>query len=390
MSDMSSISDKKVYKLVGQIYETAKDHSSEAWLDVYEQMSQILVSGAGSLSLYSDKSSNFDFVAHNLDKELVAQYNDYYQYISPFRQKIVEMNTGEIFNRGEHLSDQGFAETELYQDCFKKYGIFNYQYQVLFKNSNVSGGVSFSRPATMNNFGKSESNLLKLVIPHLQRAFQVYMKIAEIERDKRMMIECLEKISENIIVVDKTGKIVYLNKNAKNLIEQDNGLQISRDGMLTAILAHETKKLRILCQSVFNPDINSKINFGGILQISRSAGLRPLSVVISPFSEQNSGNFSSETFALLFINDPHQKVERLEPILREMYGLTAAEAKIAAILAQGNSLNEACQTLSIKQNTVRTHLKRIFSKTDTNRQSELVKLVLSSPANLKIDNLSKA
>jgi DNA-binding CsgD family transcriptional regulator len=73
-----------------------------------------------------------------------------------------------------------------------------------------------------------------------------------------------------------------------------------------------------------------------------------------------------------------------------MYGLTAAEAKIAAILGQGNSLNEACRTLSIKQNTARTHLKRIFSKTDTNRQSELVKLILNSPANLRVDNLSKA
>jgi DNA-binding CsgD family transcriptional regulator len=387
---MSSISDKKVYKLVGQIYETAKDHSSEAWLDVYEQMSQSLSSGAGSLSLYSDKSSNFDFVAHNLNKELVDQYNDYYQYISPFRQKIVEMNIGEVFNRAEHLSDQGFAETELYQDCFKKHGIFNYQYQVLFRNSNISGGVSFSRPARMKNFGKSESNLLNLVIPHLQRAFQVYMKIAEIERDKRMMMDCLEKISENVIIVDKTGKIVYLNKNATNLIECNDGLQISRDGRLIAGLAHETKKLRILCQSVFNPDVNQEFSFGGILQVSRASGLRPLSVVVSPFSEQNSGNFGSETFALLFINDPQQKVERLEPVLREMYGLTAAEAKIAAILGQGNSLNEACRTLSIKQNTARTHLKRIFSKTDTNRQSELVKLILNSPANLRVDNLSKA
>ena len=102
-----------------------------------------------------------------------------------------------------------------------------------------------------------------------------------------------------------------------------------------------------------------------------------------PFSEQIPAVFGSETFALLFVSDPEQKVEAVESFLREIYGLTVAEVNVAQVLASGNSLNEACELLGIKPNTARTHLKRIFSKTETSRQSELIKLILSSPANLR-------
>lgn len=386
---MYSISDKKIYNLVGLIYETAKDFSSQAWLDVYQQMSTLLSSGAGSLSLYSPKSNRFDFVATNLDSDLIEEYNNQYQHISPFRKKIVQMNAGETFSRAKQMADKEFLKTQIYQEYFKKQDVFNYEYQTLFKDKNVSGGVSFSRPESMKNFGKNELKVMQMLAPHLQRAFQIYVKFSEVERDKQIMIGCLEKIPQSVIVLDKSGRVVFSNENANKFVVEKDGLELGRNGVLLANLPHESKKLQILLQSVFEPNINSSVNFGGVLQISRASGLRPLSLLVSPFSEQQCANSQSEKFALLFVNDPEQKVETVEPILREMYGLTAAESKITAILAQGTSVIEACELLKIKPNTIRTHLKRIFSKTETNRQSELMKLILNSPATLKSNNVKK-
>lgn len=386
---MYSISDKKIYNLVGLIYETAKDFSSQAWLDVYQQMSTLLSSGAGSLSLYSPKSNRFDFVATNLDSDLIEEYNNQYQHISPFRKKIVQMNAGETFSRAKQMADKEFLKTQIYQEYFKKQDVFNYEYQTLFKDKNVSGGVSFSRPESMKNFGKNELKVMQMLAPHLQRAFQIYVKFSEVERDKQIMIGCLEKIPQSVIVLDKSGRVVFSNENANKFVVEKDGLELGRNGVLLANLPHESKKLQILLQSVFEPNINSSVNFGGVLQISRASGLRPLSLLVSPFSEQQCADFESEKFALLFVNDPEQKVETVEPILREMYGLTAAESKITAILAQGTSVIEACELLKIKPNTIRTHLKRIFSKTETNRQSELMKLILNSPATLKSNNVKK-
>jgi DNA-binding CsgD family transcriptional regulator len=66
--------------------------------------------------------------------------------------------------------------------------------------------------------------------------------------------------------------------------------------------------------------------------------------------------------------------------LCELHGLTPAEARLAAALVRGFSLEEAAAELVISRNTARTHLKRVFAKTGTCRQGELISLLLSGPA----------
>jgi DNA-binding CsgD family transcriptional regulator len=67
-------------------------------------------------------------------------------------------------------------------------------------------------------------------------------------------------------------------------------------------------------------------------------------------------------------------------LLRDWYGLTPAEARVAVLLASGLSLDAIAERLGIGANTALTHLKSIFGKTDTRRQGELIRLLLSNPA----------
>ncbi|RUY60441.1 helix-turn-helix transcriptional regulator, partial [Mesorhizobium sp. M7A.F.Ca.CA.001.09.2.1] len=63
---------------------------------------------------------------------------------------------------------------------------------------------------------------------------------------------------------------------------------------------------------------------------------------------------------------------------RELFDLTPAEARLATALASGRSLKEAADTSNITVKTGRTYLERIFSKTRTRQQSELVALLKST------------
>jgi DNA-binding CsgD family transcriptional regulator len=65
--------------------------------------------------------------------------------------------------------------------------------------------------------------------------------------------------------------------------------------------------------------------------------------------------------------------------IRGLFGLTRAEASIAAELANGKSLYEIADLLEISRHTARNHLKRIFEKTGARRQADVVRLVLSCP-----------
>ena len=62
--------------------------------------------------------------------------------------------------------------------------------------------------------------------------------------------------------------------------------------------------------------------------------------------------------------------------LRSTYGCTAQESALADALAHGSTLAQTAVSLGISVHTARTHLKRVFRKTGTNRQAELVRLIL--------------
>jgi len=65
-----------------------------------------------------------------------------------------------------------------------------------------------------------------------------------------------------------------------------------------------------------------------------------------------------------------------EPMLRRLFGLTPAEARLAQALSRGDGLAEIAQALAIKMPTARSQLAAIFGKTQTNRQPQLVALLV--------------
>lgn len=84
-----------------------------------------------------------------------------------------------------------------------------------------------------------------------------------------------------------------------------------------------------------------------------------------------------------------QPKSSLEDILMSLYSLTQTEAKVAAKLVEYPELSFVADALNISVSTARSHLKRIFRKTDTNRQSVLVHKIVTGPAGLMINKIEE-
>jgi DNA-binding CsgD family transcriptional regulator len=123
----------------------------------------------------------------------------------------------------------------------------------------------------------------------------------------------------------------------------------------------------------------------GAIALERPSGDRPLSLVVTSLRTESHYFDKDRPAALIFLGDPETHPEFDEDRLSRLYGLTRAEARLAALLAQDLSLADAADELSVSQHTVRTHVKRIFSKTTTERQSGLIRLLLSGPASVSPD-----
>jgi DNA-binding CsgD family transcriptional regulator len=84
--------------------------------------------------------------------------------------------------------------------------------------------------------------------------------------------------------------------------------------------------------------------------------------------------FSGAEF-LLYITPVTRQAGPPPEILQALFDLSPAEARVAALITEGTSVNAIAEVLAVKPNTVRVQLKAIFSKTGTNRQAELASLL---------------
>ena len=66
-------------------------------------------------------------------------------------------------------------------------------------------------------------------------------------------------------------------------------------------------------------------------------------------------------------------------LLCALFGLTAAEARVAAEIASGAGFDAAAARLNVNRETARSHLRIVFDKTGKRRQAELASLLARFP-----------
>ena len=100
------------------------------------------------------------------------------------------------------------------------------------------------------------------------------------------------------------------------------------------------------------------------------SGRPPLLVLVNPTGAGQPRVGTDQAMAAVYVIDPGSARLVNENHLRELFGLTPAEAAIAALLTQGCTAEEAAERTGVTMNTIRTHLKRTLEKTGCRRQAE--------------------
>ena len=118
----------------------------------------------------------------------------------------------------------------------------------------------------------------------------------------------------------------------------------------------------------------------GVVRIPRPSGKPPYLLLRVPVPEDRTGvRDVRRPCSALVLHDPTAGSSCNTVVLRQLYGLTPAELKVAEGLLDIGSPAEIAARLGRSENTVRTQIKAVFGKTGTRRQAELVKLLLSLP-----------
>jgi len=186
----------------------------------------------------------------------------------------------------------------------------------------------------------------------------------------------LNHLPVGVLVVEGDGKVIFKNRCASEIIAQSDGIEVGPTQICRASQVDETKQLHALIDDVVAE------GDGGALSLSRPSMLRALSVVVAPLGRQDMGE--TKGLAAVFVSDPERQPAPQKETLMRLYELTDAEARLVQALVTGKRLETVAEEFNVSMNTVRSHLKQAFRKTETNRQSELVKLVLTGSAALAV------
>lgn len=376
---MQRISEQEILSAVGSFYEAAQKATREAWIEVWRQLAVLFRSGLGGFTFYDTRNDRFSTLITDADMKVLARYQQDYEAESRIRRELAKLKAGERFNRSDHIPDDEFVVSEIYEGFYKPQNIFYFEYQVFLVRPGLQGAVSFSRPKTDKNFDEHELAAMRVLLPHLERAFQLYASLLDTGLESKVMAAAVNRIARNLIVTNRELELVFANQAARELLAANAGLSVDKHGCLKAATAADTKVLAARVAQICELDGDSP---GEAIRLNRRGERLPLEVLIAPFENDDFRTFTEHPLALMFVTDPEQTAEAGDGVLMQMYGMTPAEARFAALLAEHDDMRTVCSLLGIQESTGRTHLKRVYSKTGTNRQSALVKLILGGPASI--------
>lgn len=365
-------------ELVTCIYDAALD--AALWPRFIQRLTYALNAHSGLLRVQDLQANEVGtYVTHGVNPEYQQKYVEYYIHDDPLIAAAAQHRIGTPLQTAMFLPTS-FRKTEFYNDYNRPQGIDQVLGGLLVKNRSRIALLGVHRRDRIGVYEPHEVRLVELLIPHLQRAFQVNSHLFHLKEDIHAAHDALNRLLAGIILVDATGKPIFVNERAEAMLSQGHGLTLGRYG-LQARTWEQTQTLHKLIFEACQPTQKT----GGSLSINSPDSLHPLNILVTPINREHTFDFGvdiSKASAALFIGTTGQQHNFSLEVLCNLYGLTLAEARLAGALANGYSLEKIAETFRLSKNTVRTQLKSCFQKTGVHRQTELVKLILGDPAGL--------
>jgi DNA-binding CsgD family transcriptional regulator/PAS domain-containing protein len=384
------IQDESLLEIVGDIYDAALEPT--LWAGVVDRLRQRMNASSMLMATVDVLPSQGGLLElSNLDRDAFAR-NQHTLYLdNPFLQawEAKGAASGRLFRGSDlftaedlpRLSQTKYVtEWVIPQNLHRGLGTIVYENQPFLSPRT---NLHLFRNRSMPRFDEEQEELLMQVMPHLQRSILIHWRINLMERRSRAVQEVLDRVTLGVVLLDHRGQVTMMNQAAEDLVRRNRGLRVVQ-GRVTSTLDEEAEPLRALIAEVVATGSGKEIHAGGTMKLhgpgdDDGSGLLLLA---TPLATQrvDAQWLGPSVCGALFVSEPDIKHPLSEELLREWFGLTPAESRVAVNLMNGLSTEEISDRLDVSRETVRVQTKAVFGKTGVNRRTELAKLLLTSPA----------
>lgn len=356
--------------VVSKLYDAVADDAS--WGAALRELVGVLGGFDGQLMIANQSGAGF--LGEPLPSSLVGQdaYIEYWGAQDVRRALVDRQPFGTMVACNQHFDARFVDRNAFYQEFLIPSG---WRYAAggrIAAGPGAAAYVAVHRLPDQGAFSAHEVDVLSGIAPHLSRAVQLHQRFADLQGLSECLAHSLGRIPAAAFVIDANARIVNLNAAAEAVLAARDGVRV-RDGRFCVSDSAKAAMFAQLLAAATDPTDRRR---GGACRIPRPSDGSFYPLEIMPLASSSVARSTwRQAMAMVLIFDRAPVADRLEARLVRLFDLTAAEARLAAALAAGDSVADIAAKHGVRMPTVRSQLRAVLAKTETRRQSELVGLL---------------
>jgi DNA-binding CsgD family transcriptional regulator len=188
----------------------------------------------------------------------------------------------------------------------------------------------------------------------------------------------LDQLRCAFVLATADGSVRWANRAAQEIFARRDRLWVQAH-QLRAASSHETANLQRLIARVSTAGERSCPLTERFFVLGRTAAGQPLQIMLQPVMGDASRSLDGHDrrHVMLILSEPRTAPALPAEILAELFGLSRAEARLAAALCRGVTLGEHALERGVTIGTARFQLKQVLGKTRARRQGNLIQQLCS-------------
>lgn len=261
-------------------------------------------------------------------------------------------------------------KTMFYGELLEPWGFVHALDLALEDYDGIGSHLTVHRTRAQGPFTAEHARQFRGVGTHLIRALELRNRLNVVEQRAEQLEQALEVTDTAVLVVDGDGTVQFVNHVAEVILARGAHGRIARGRLMLTDSRADRELLALVRRAARSPEAAPAVD--GRMYVRRSEAAPALTLRVVGCGPRRPGA------CLVFLSAGDREPRLTPKRLQAQFGLTPTEARIAIDLAEGWDIDQIAARLDVRRSTVRTHLKSIRQKTDTQRQAEIVRLVLAT------------
>ena len=365
---------ERVSTLIGDIYDTALDPA--LWVPVLGKVRQFIGGWAIALS-WKDavaKRGGCYFTEGEQDPSYRQVYFDKYIKFDPFTMTQFVVDVEEPKSFLDVLPYPELIQTRIYKEWAQPQGVVDALMCLIDRSVTSVGFMVVFRSERDGFVDDATRQRARLIIPHLRRATLIG-KVVDLQKaEAASFADTLDGIDAGMFLVDAAGRLVHANAAGHAMLSEMDVLRAAGG----RLVLNDTQADQALADTfAMAGDGDAAIGVKGVaVPIVALDGERYVAHVLPLMSgARRQAGKSYRATAALFVHKAALETPSPPQAIAAAYKLTAMELRVLLAVVEVGGVPEVAEALGVAESTVKTHLGRVFAKTNSSRQADLVKLV---------------